>query len=922
MSRDRDSCTDDDLANQPTEVDTAPPRFGPGEKQRSGAAVPTTHPAVPTARRRGAPPATLSDTLETDDASSFADYDQLAPVDPAHYADRVALTQGGMGRIVSARDRRLGRRVALKELRDNRPSLRARFEREALLTARLEHPSIVSLHEAGRWPSGAPFYAMRLVSGRSLDRVIAETTNLEERLALLPHVLAVADALAYAHEQRVIHRDLKPHNIMIGEFGETVVIDWGLAKDLTVADDPAAAPDRSADASGAETGAGQILGTPAYMPPEQADGLSVDERADVYAIGAILYHLLTGEHPFSGGSSDEILEAVRSGPPRSVAERVAGIPADLHAVVGRAMARDPKERYPSARELADDLRRFQAGQLVGAHRYSLRQLVLRWLRRHRAAVAVGVAAAVALLVLGAVGVERVVSERRQAEMARARAEQHRTEAEELLDFMLFELKGELEPIGKLELLDAVARKASDYYAGRPEGSGAAERRRAAARVSLGEVLYASGDAAAALAEQRAALASRKQLVARDPDNVEWRRELAASHDHVGDALALLGRRAEALAEYRRALAVREALAARAPEDGDIRQDLAVSHSNLGNLLKWRGAAAESLAAYRQALAIMLELAARSPGDAERQRQLAVSHAEVGAGLSLAGDSAAALAEHRAALAIRERLTARHPDDARFAGDASRSHEEIGSLLRVQGDPRAALAAYRRSLAIRDQLVARDPTNALLQLDLAIVRGMIGTAHRDLGDARAALAEYRAAVALCERLVTRDPTNLSWQRTLASGHTFLGSAHQALGELDAAVAEYRTAAELFDALVARDPDNGDWKRELAVARSRAGEVLQDRGEPAAAIAEHRASLAIMNELAAADGANTMVRRDVAVGHYNIALALLAQDERAAARREYRAALAVMEELAARDPDNARWRREVAELQKEARTCCGP
>src|SRR5439155_14543670 len=152
------------------------------------------------------------------------------------------------------------------------------------LTARLEHPSIVAVHEAGRWPSGEPFYAMRLVRGRSLDRVLASATTREARLALVANVLAVADAIGYAHTQQIIHRDLKPHNVMVGDFGETVVIDWGLAKDL-------AADEESLEASGELGGTvvGSVLGTPSYMPPEQARGEAVDETADVYAIGAMLY---------------------------------------------------------------------------------------------------------------------------------------------------------------------------------------------------------------------------------------------------------------------------------------------------------------------------------------------------------------------------------------------------------------------------------------------------------------------------------------------------------------------------------------------------------------------------------------------------------------------------------------------------------
>ncbi len=164
-------------------------------------------------------------TLPASLAAAIPDHTGLVAVDPDHYVDRIEITRGGMGRILAARDRRLRRKVAIKEMRAHSPELRARFEREVLLTARLQHPSIVGIHEAGRWPSGEPFYAMRLVPGRSLDQVVTAAGSLAERIALLPHVLAVADALAYAHQERVIHRDLKPHNVLVGEFGETEVID-------------------------------------------------------------------------------------------------------------------------------------------------------------------------------------------------------------------------------------------------------------------------------------------------------------------------------------------------------------------------------------------------------------------------------------------------------------------------------------------------------------------------------------------------------------------------------------------------------------------------------------------------------------------------------------------------------------------------
>ncbi|HEV8321085.1 MAG TPA: protein kinase [Myxococcota bacterium] len=372
-------------------------------------------------------------------ASAAAD---LPTVDPALYRLDQELGIGGMGRIVAARDLRLGRPVAIKELRKARPDLMRRFQREALLTARLQHPAIVCVYEAGRWPSGEPFYAMKLVTGKPLDRVVAETPRFDERLALLPAVITVADALAYAHEQRIIHRDLKPANVLVGAFGETVVIDWGLAKDLSavaVPDEVEAAPAAAAGAAAvpdepaaqpSETKAGAVLGTPAYMPPEQAQGHAVDERADVYAIGALLYELLAGCPPYAGAKVREVILQVCAGPPRPLAKAQPAVPPDLLTIVSKAMARDPASRYPSARELAEELRRFQAGQLVAAHAYSSWELARRWLLRRRGVVAV-IGAAVALsAAVAAASFARVVAERNRATRAAADEAAARTRADD------------------------------------------------------------------------------------------------------------------------------------------------------------------------------------------------------------------------------------------------------------------------------------------------------------------------------------------------------------------------------------------------------------------------------------------------------------------------------------------------------------
>lgn len=321
-----------------------------------------------------------------------------------------------MGRILRAFDARLKRIVALKKLRaKGEGAIEERFRTEALLTARLQHPSIVPIYDVGQWPTGESFYSMRLVPGRSLNDAIGETTTLGQRLALLPHVLAVAEAVAYAHSQRIIHRDLKPANVLVGEFGETVVIDWGLAKDLSKEE---AEPPQEGSAPSLKEGltmAGAVIGTAGYMPPEQAKGQPVDERADVYALGSVLYRLLAGAPPYSGSSPQQVLQESLAGPPTPLSQKQKGLPQDLLALVSKAMARDPRDRYPTARELAEDLRRFQTGQIIGAYPYTRWELVRRFVRRYRAVLTVTAVALLVLTGLGMVSIRRILAEQERAE---------------------------------------------------------------------------------------------------------------------------------------------------------------------------------------------------------------------------------------------------------------------------------------------------------------------------------------------------------------------------------------------------------------------------------------------------------------------------------------------------------------------------
>jgi hypothetical protein len=340
-----------------------------------------------------------------------------------------------MGAIRAAYDRVLARTVALKELKGELPRHYVeRFVREAKLTGELQHPGIVPVHDFGLDEEGKPFYCMKLVKGRTLEEVMGEAKTYESRLALLPHMVSVAEALAFAHEQRVVHRDLKPGNVLVGEFGETVVIDWGLAKRLSRGasagshEEERGEQDDGVDGDAAPhsvsedpelTSAGSLLGTVSYMAPEQASGGEVTCASDVYALGVMLYRLLTGHSPYSGTTTIEVLQEVMKAEYADIKRMEEKVAEDLATVVRRCMQKEPAERYETAGELLKDLKAFVEGRLVASYEYSSWELFRRWVAKNRALVTAGLTAVVAIVAVSTFAYLRIVNALIEVERARS-----------------------------------------------------------------------------------------------------------------------------------------------------------------------------------------------------------------------------------------------------------------------------------------------------------------------------------------------------------------------------------------------------------------------------------------------------------------------------------------------------------------------
>ncbi len=606
--------------------------------------------------------------------------------------------------------------LGVKFPRATRPISRQRFLLEAEVTGGLEHPGIVPVYGLGTYSDGRPYYAMRFIKGDSLKEAIDQFHKNEALKAdpgrrsldlrkLLRRFTDVCNAIDYAHSRGVLHRDIKPGNIIVGKHGETLVVDWGLAKPLGRAEpggDPGERTLVPSSASGSSsTLPGSTLGTPAYMSPEQARG-DLDRlgpRSDVYALGATLHCLLTGRPPFDGDDIGEVIRKVQQGEFASPRKLDPSIDPALEAVCKKAMATRPDDRYATSRDLADDIERWMADEPVTAWREPLSRRARRWARQNRTAVtALASSVLVALVGTAAVlGVQtRANGQLQQANtklaIANASVKQRFNLAMDAIKLFHGEVSDDL--LMKEKQFDGLRTK---------------------------------------LLKGAAGFYSRLEALLKDQPDRESRAALGNAYDELGTLTEKIGDQAAALAVHRQALAVRRSLASGSRANAATTLDVARSLNAAGWLQQSTGDKAGALASFDEA-SRLAEEAERQGGAAEQAQDVMARAFHRKAYVQFeTGDPAAAAATCGQALAIRQKLADAYPGVTDYQRDLAMSHNNIGWMLATTADSAKQRAAHGQALAIQQKLADSNPSITQFQLDLALSHSNIGWSLFATGD---------------------------------------------------------------------------------------------------------------------------------------------------------------------------------------------
>jgi serine/threonine protein kinase/Flp pilus assembly protein TadD len=787
--------------------------------------------------------------------------------------------EGGFGVVFLAEQKEpLRRKVALKVLKPGMDSRQvvARFEAERQALALMDHPNIARVFDGGQTPpayaggSPRPYFVMELVKGVPITEFCDQNgLTPRERLELF---LSVCQAVQHAHQKGVIHRDLKPANVLVSRHDTTPVvkvIDFGVAKALG----------RELTDKTVFTGLAQLIGTPLYMSPEQAglSDLDIDTRSDIYALGVLLYELLTGTTPFakerfSQAGYDELRRIIRVEEPPRPSTRISTLgPAavtvstkrksdpkqlsrllcgELDWIVMKALEKDRTRRYQTANGFARDIERYLKDEPVEACPPSAAYRLRKFARKHRRLLATA-GAFLGLLVLGViglgVGLVTVHGEQQKTQAALGAERTAKTQARQALDALtddvvetLFAQQPEL---GKTE--NAFLRQVlASYEAITQELGETAEARFLRARgyykVARLRNLLGEPDEAG----WRRAVALLEQLAAEFPDVPEYRQTLARSQDLLGIELAELGKRAEAERALRRARDLLGRLAGDFPKGAVYRRDLAGSTNDLANVLRLQRKYADAEAAYRQAVNLNDQLATASP---TYRPALARNRSSLADLLRQRGQYAEAEELYRQALSVQEKRVAEFPAVPRGRRELADSYQGLGIVLAELRQPEEAETALRQALGLRKKLADDFPKISLYRRDLAAADSDRGTVLRRLGKYPEAEAAYRQAIALREKLVAEAGARPRHHQELARSYSNLGIVLAELRKPEEAETALRQALSHQAKLADSFPEQAEYRLDLATTRSRLGNLFRLQRRPDQALPWYHEALVLLQPL---------------------------------------------------------------------------
>lgn len=794
--------------------------------------------------------------------------------------------RGGLGAVFVALDGELNREVAVKQILDHHaddPVSRQRFLIEAEITGGLEHPGIVPVYGLGTYGDGRPYYAMRFIRGDSLKEAIERFhagTNPKHDpgarslalIKLLRRFLDLCNAIDYAHGRGVLHRDIKPGNVIVGKHGETLVVDWGLAKAKGQADGAERSEERplmpSSASGSAETLPGSALGTPAYMSPEQARGdlEALGPHSDVYSLGATLYCLLTGRPPFEGPDVGAVLRSVQNGdfsPPRKLDP---SLDASLEAVCLKAMATHPKDRYASARALADDVERWIADEPVSARREPLSARLSRWARRHRTAVAgLGLSLATAVILLAVLDVLVTDAQRKTSRaLARVKEEQGRTaealgradanyrRARQAVEDYFTTVSEEtlLDEPGMQPLREKLLRSALRYHEGflrERAGDPSADAELAQSHLRFANISMTTGHLEEARPHVSEAISRFEALARRHPENFEHRRHLAEAYVDLGSSFKSNGAdRDREIAAYREAVARFEPLLHERPGDTAVREGLAEALAVLGlKRNEQRGGAAEAGEILKRSRDLLRRLAEESPDSIRYRYRLAQLHFPLYAGfVGNRERQAEAIRSSQEALELLDGLIARSPNSPRFRLLAAQVHDVRGTSHARSGRFEEAIPDLEKAHRLLQDVVRTNPEIPDFRVSLGMVSCRLGLCLSQSGASEQALAPLKESREMFEKFLADRPGDTTVQGQYMGTLSTLGAALGRLDRYDESAKVIRRTMELLSEHCQRDPNNVFLRGELMVCRGNLGLTLTRAGlhrEAVAAFSEYRATV---------------------------------------------------------------------------------